>query len=87
MECWVFGSQLRLLLAESASHTPPLVPLREFLFLRLILGSQHTEAGRSACLPGRVKASAERRFCVAFKYKRQRIVDGQLWTCSRFVDV
>lgn len=41
MECWVFGSQLRLLLAESASHTPPLVPLREFLFLRLILGSQH----------------------------------------------
>lgn len=56
MEGWVFGSQLWLLLAESASHTPPLVPLCEFLFLRLTLGSQQTEAGRSACLPGRVKA-------------------------------
>ena len=56
MECWLFGSQLWLLLAEFTAHTPPLLHLRVFLFPRVILGSQQTEAGRSPYLPGSVKA-------------------------------
>ena len=73
MECWVFGSQLRLLLAEAAPHTPPLVHLRACLFPRVILGSQQTEVGKSPCLPGRVKA-CERCFCVAFKFVEVQLI-------------
>ena len=73
MECWVLGSQLRLLLAEAAPHTPPLVHLLVFLFPGVILGSRQTEAGRSPCLPGTVEA-CERCFCVAFKFVAVQLI-------------